>query len=189
MLPSEANSAATNSPRRDMSTNISCISRRNIPRRRCVGSTATRVTPPIGTDTRPGRVSSNGSTAEVPTILPRSTAPTALSNGNVRRKARESSSVYSSPKAMAETSRTSGQSSPVSCRISRSPILSYLRRQPLACKWACHSFSLGCSHLRSNFSHSSSTQVSRLLRAHSYPGWKRWAKRPWRLSQGTSGSL
>ncbi len=52
-----------------------------IPRRRCVGATATAVTPATGSETPPGTVMSNGYDAVAPTSRPRSNVPNARSIG------------------------------------------------------------------------------------------------------------
>ena len=86
MTSSEAQSAAIGSPRSRMSSSWARIIAVRTPRRRCVGSTPTTVTPPQRT-VPPGTVSSKGNAPAPPTIRSPSNAACIRSSGRFAREA------------------------------------------------------------------------------------------------------
>ena len=85
MLPSDAVSTASGSPRSARSSNWRTMSRRMMPWRRWVGMTPTHVTPAVGTAAPPGTVMANEKALVDPTTSAPSTATRVRSSSRMPR--------------------------------------------------------------------------------------------------------
>ena len=106
------------SPRSSTSVNWRAMRDVRIPRRRCVGSTPTHVTPATGTAAPPGSVMSKLNAPAAPTHCPSSSAPRDRSISPLMRSSASCSSVGIAPNAVNVVRMKSGNSSSVAARIS-----------------------------------------------------------------------
>src|SRR4051812_25847823 len=118
MTASDAVSTAIGSPRATTSSSWYAIIFDKIPRRRCVGSTPTHVTPATGTYARPGTVRSKVYAPEPATNDPFSTTAIIRSYSTVSRSHSTRSGLLWPPKDVSTTRWSSASSSATMERIS-----------------------------------------------------------------------